>query len=210
MNRVNDPDRSNRIAVLRGELRAKLPLLMALRVARDIDSGQFDSALASRAVVATSKSMAKLQADPNVAIAAGRSDGDSTGVGTRLRLAMDRSSASNPWPSSANLIKAWESTGAGVDLVVGGDGKFASVEVVASGKEGETLPPNWRFEALALGPDEMPDPHRTIGNPKMEGMPIPLLSSGTFRLNQPIRIALHVSDAGQTALGCLVFTAASE
>jgi hypothetical protein len=63
------------------------------------------------------------------------------------------------------MIEAWESTGANVDLVIGAEGKFATVEVVASDDEDKVLPSNWRFEALALGNDEMPDPHRTIGNP---------------------------------------------
>lgn len=129
-----------------------------------------------------------------------------------LRLTLDRASAGNRWSSSANAIEAWESTRFNVDLVVGAEGKFATVEVVASGDEGKVLPSNWRFEAVALGPDEMPEPphRRAIGNPKMEGMPIPLVSSGAFRLDQPIRIALYVSDAGQKALGCLVFVAAPE
>jgi hypothetical protein len=180
---------------------------MALRVARKIESGQFDSAQETRPVAATLLSMTTLlTAGRNVAIAAGGSDGSSTVPGTRLRLTLDRDSGGNRWSSSADPAELWASTGASVDLVVGAERKFATVEVVAH----DNLPSSWRFEAIALGSDEMPDPHRKIGNPKMEGMPIPLVSSREFRLDQPIRVALHVSDAGQTNLGCLVFVAAQE
>lgn len=208
MTMASDPNRSNRIETLRNELRAKLPQFMALRVARKIESDRSDTTPDSRSIAPNFPSVTTLATGPNVAIAADGSTGEPTTPGSRLRLSMDRASAGNRWPSSAKAIETWESTGAGVDLVVGAVGTFATVEVVANDEQG-TLPANWRFEAVALGPDEMPVPYRTPGNPKMEGMPIPLISSGTFRLDLPIRVALHVSDAGQKALGCLVFVAPS-
>jgi hypothetical protein len=155
--------------------------------------------LTSSVAEESSSRLVAIPADNAIAAAGGKqSPGTSE---TRLRLTVDSTSPGNRWPGHPNSAELWASTGAVVDLVFGAEGRFAALEVVA----GEGIPPNWRFETVALGPDELPDPHRKVGNAKKCGMRIPLVSSREFRLDQPIRVALHVSDAGQTTLGCLVF-----
>lgn len=127
-------------------------------------------------------------------------DAGGEGVASGLLLRVAPPEAGHRWIDKKDPIEVWRSLNAAVQLVTGVDGKFASVIV-----HGESIQlQEWMFEAVALGPGEEPDFHRDMTEPQPLGAVVELETSPHFCLNQPLRIALYVSD-GLSVLGCLVF-----
>lgn len=143
--------------------------------------------------------------DDSLSVAA---SGDSTNRfddnrrGSSTYLAIDPSNAEICWITGhEDAAQLWNSLGITAELSAAVDGMFAGLIIH---EESRRLV-NWMFEAVALGPDEDPDPRRSTRRPRPVGAVIPIETSSQFSLNKPLRIAVYIIE-GVANIGCILLS----
>jgi hypothetical protein len=147
------------------------------------------------------------QNEPSMAVAAGGDTASQVSTEERvLRLIVDQASPGNRWADSGSPLDVWAETNATVNLVIPSGARSAWLEF----SERSGVPAEWMFEAFLLGPNQVPDHHREIEQPKPSECRLELEVPETMNVDGPFRVALHITLNGISPVGWLVLTSARD